>query len=322
MTDSTHDSARIAPSTISRASWTIVLLLIVGGVILAAGRRAADSPFAEVHVHRDWQSFLPDTEPPLTPEEFDRYIAMQVKLVRSPLVVVAALRNPSVAPNRLLAGDVPAQDWLEEHLEVSIVNEEFLRVSLRDVDPEHSTDAARLVNAVVKAYLREEVAQEGAQRRQRLTKLQEMFERRRRELEVKQSRLAELSEQVRAHSELSVSDEEFAKLVQAECAQVRFAILQHETTVDETGDAANDATQSEELARMRTRLVRVQAELDKLDGAAQRNHLFSSEVERLQDDIKLSESLAQRINKEIEEIEINIQNSSERVTVHREAVSL
>ena len=322
MTDSTDDSARLGPSTISRAFRGILLLLIVGGVMLAAGRRAADSPFAEVHVHRDWQSFLPETGPPLTPEEFDRYIAMQVKLVRSPWVIVAALRDPSVARNRLLAGDVPARDWLEEHLEVSIVNEEFLRVSLRDVDPEHSVDAARLINTVVKAYLREEVAREGNQHREGLTRLQNLFAKRRAELEKKRSRLAALSEQVRAHSELSVSDEEFAKLVQAEYAQVRFAILQHETTLDETSDEASDATQSEELARMRKRLVRVQAELDKLDGAAQRNHPISNEIARLQDDIKLSESLVQRMSKEIEEIEINIQNSRERVTLHREAVPL
>ncbi|MAG92526.1 MAG: hypothetical protein CMJ48_02070 [Planctomycetaceae bacterium] len=320
MTDASHDSPRSRRSNAPTLCWTVLLLVGVGAVILAVREPATDLPFAEIRVGRDPRPFFPETPPPrVTLEEFRRFLTLQTVLVRSPRVLTAALRNPELANLEILKTNTRPSDWLEQHLEVSIRDEGYIRVSLRGVDRKHALEAARVINAVVEGYLIEEVARAGMERRERLSDLQEVLKRRERETEKKQQRLETLSAQVGPSGRAQGANQRFAERLQREHARVRFAILQQEMTLDESSQDLVEATESEELAELLKRLDHIQTALDEVDASGGRNHLFNAELGRLRNDIKTSKQLTQRLSKELEYQEIDIENSPNRITLFRKA---
>ncbi len=320
MTDASHASPRSRPSNVPTLCWAVLLLAGVGAVILAVREPATDSPFAEIRVNRDRRSFFPETPPPrVTPAEFRRFLTVQTVLIRSPRVLTAALRNPELAELEILNANTGPLDWLEQHLEVSIRDEGFIRVSLRGVDRKHAPEAAKVINAVVEGYLNEEVARAGAERRRRLTEFQEVLERRERDAESKQQRLEKLSAAVGPRGWAQGANQKFAERLQREHARVRFAILQQEMTLDESSQDLVEATESEELVELLKRLDHIHTALDEVDASGGRNRLFNAELERLRNDIEVSKQLTQRLAKETEYLEIDIQNSPRRIQLFRDA---
>ena len=343
---------------------------------------------------------------------FDTYKQTQMILVRSPLVLTAALRNPEMAKlTTLSAADQPPHEWLEENLKVSSRATEFISISLSGEQP---TELARVVNAVTEAYLNEEVAREGGRRRQRLTKLQGLFERRRRELEVKVSRAEGISEQSGAVTEGQRNwkyqdDLEIRRQLRADLRDVKVKLInlrfdqthldndkvsgqpaelpddlleaalsrdpqyaaankkvaelerrvqQNDVELSEThptlvklkkqlvdarkhreelreklkpqiaqqilgGMAASGEVSGQERERYIDDLLAWQAELEKnIDehkATLTKNNIFNAELNRLDLDIAQDEALVQIISGKIEQIEVEIQNAPERITIYQEA---
>jgi hypothetical protein len=103
-------------------------------------------------------------------EEFKVFKGTQAVLIRSPFVLRAALRRPEIGSLRMLkgAGDEP-EKWLKDHLKVTFpAGGEVMRVSLSGDD---RAEAAKLVNAVVQAYLQEVVDRDLGSRAAKLVKL-------------------------------------------------------------------------------------------------------------------------------------------------------
>ncbi|MAG92825.1 MAG: hypothetical protein CMJ48_03650 [Planctomycetaceae bacterium] len=185
-----------------RRRWLLasVLGLIFGVAAAAAAWELLPAPFtatAQVRINSfdPFFFFKVDNQTP----RFETYKQTQMILVRSPLVLMAALRSPELAGlSEWTDPGQNTQEWLEENLEVSSRASEFISISLSGERP---TELKDTVNAVMGAYLQEEVAGAAAARRERLTKLENLFAKRRAELETKRRRTETLSEQTGAITE-------------------------------------------------------------------------------------------------------------------------
>ena len=115
------------------------------------------------------------TEPVSEPKtDFKIYQATQLALIKSRLVLNAAIRRPGVAdlPSLRKQGD-PA-DWLEGQVKAELPsNSELLQLSITGEAPD---DLAALVNAVAEAYMDEIVTKERSDRLNRFEKMKEFLD--------------------------------------------------------------------------------------------------------------------------------------------------
>jgi len=105
--------------------------------------------------------------------EYEAYRKTQVQLIKSPLVLMAALRRPGVSSLEALNGEEDKVGWLMRNVQVSAPMEsEVLQVRLRGEDPKEITS---LVNAVTNAYLNDVVNKEKAERLGRRDTLEKKY---------------------------------------------------------------------------------------------------------------------------------------------------
>jgi capsular exopolysaccharide synthesis family protein len=110
-----------------------------------------------------------------TRDEVESYKQTQVDLIKSALVLNAALRDPKIASLEILKKQPDPIEWLNEELQIGFTNgSEVLQIALRGDRP---GDVALLVNAITQAYLREIVDKVKAQRVARYDKLQAIYTR-------------------------------------------------------------------------------------------------------------------------------------------------
>lgn len=132
-----------------------------------------------LRVHRHKEEMLTDKLRPMRPvQDYEVEKKTQAFLLKSPLVIVRALRQPGIAQMPIVRDEEWAflfgkrenpVAWLERQLKVDIPQEsEILRLSMRERDPE---DLKKLLNAVTDAYLSEFVTGQQVKDRERLEKL-------------------------------------------------------------------------------------------------------------------------------------------------------
>jgi beta-lactamase regulating signal transducer with metallopeptidase domain len=109
---------------------------------------------------------------PMNRETFEIYKNTQAELLKSRLVLTAALHNPKIVGLQWLERhEAPSNSvkWLADRLEVSFpANSELMKVSLHTSGP---VDAVALLTAVADAYLREVVSAEEQQKGRRFDEL-------------------------------------------------------------------------------------------------------------------------------------------------------
>lgn len=126
--------------------------------------------------------------------DFQSYQRTQVALVKSRLVLNAALRNPDVANIAVIRDSVDPVAWLQKELQVDFsVAPEILRIALSG---SHAEELEVIVDRVAKAYLDEIVNKEDNKKRERLDKLKEIYDRYEDSLRRKRRTVRELSESV------------------------------------------------------------------------------------------------------------------------------
>jgi succinoglycan biosynthesis transport protein ExoP len=105
--------------------------------------------------------------------EYEAYRKTQVQLIKSPLVLMAALRRPGINTLEILAGEEDKVGWLMRNVQVSAPMEsEVLQVRLRGEDPKEIT---QVVNAVTNSYLNDVVNKEKAERLARRDTLEKKY---------------------------------------------------------------------------------------------------------------------------------------------------
>lgn len=110
--------------------------------------------------------------------DFKDYKKTQVQLVKSPLVIQAALRESDVSGVAMLRAHTDPVDWLKDNLLVDFPGDaNMLQITLRGAEP---ADLAKVVNAVTNAYLDKVVNEEKAvklEKRDNLDKLVQEYDR-------------------------------------------------------------------------------------------------------------------------------------------------
>ncbi len=101
--------------------------------------------------------------------QFEIYRQTQSRMVKSPFVLSAALRDPDIARLNILRDEPYPFEWLEKNLQISNPATEFLRVSLSGSDPKEVT---KIVNAVTTEYVNEVVNSENNARTKRISELE------------------------------------------------------------------------------------------------------------------------------------------------------
>jgi len=105
--------------------------------------------------------------------EYEAYRKTQVQLIKSPLVLMAALRRAGVNSLGTLKGEEDKVGWLMRNVQVSAPMEsEVLQIRLRGEDPREITT---IVNAVTNAYLNDVVNKEKAERLSRRDTLEKKY---------------------------------------------------------------------------------------------------------------------------------------------------
>ncbi len=134
--------------------------------------------YAIVSVARVPPRILPESlggSPREDREAWEDYRTTQAALVKSRLVLNAALRNPKAAALPLLRDLPEPLDWLEDHLRVDFQPApSLMRIGLSGKDAEQM---CVLVDAITKAYLDEIVEKEANRRRERLEQLRQIAKR-------------------------------------------------------------------------------------------------------------------------------------------------
>lgn len=88
----------------------------------------------------------------------------QIALLKSKFLLTSALRNPGVASSPVFAGVHDAEEWLQDHLEVSYPeNGQILAISLSGPESQ-AGDLSLIVDAVAGAYDREVLSKEKSRR--------------------------------------------------------------------------------------------------------------------------------------------------------------
>ena len=105
--------------------------------------------------------------------EYEAYRKTQVQLIKSPLVLMAALRRPGIDQLAMLKGDEDKVGWLMRNVQVSAPMEsEVLQVRLRGED---AAEITQIANAVTNAYLTDVVNKEKAERLRRRDTLEKKY---------------------------------------------------------------------------------------------------------------------------------------------------
>jgi len=214
-----------------RMFYGLILLVAIGGAGCernpeARIRRMQETrAYAEVHITPSPRLLLPQTDKAAPPEDFQVYRETQARLVKSPFVLNAALRDQNLTKLEILRDQPHPIDFLEEHIEVDVPATEFLMVSFNGP---HSKETTKIVNAVIDAYLVEVANRESSLRAQRARDLEKAHADVDEEIKKKMRHFRRLATDLTANGARSEKQKfalEFADSLRKEVAQTALKLL-------------------------------------------------------------------------------------------------
>jgi hypothetical protein len=143
-------------------------------------------------IAREQPSILPQSVVKADKEEFEAFRQNQAVLIKSRIVLGAALRNPKVAELKIVKDNANVLAWLEKEIAIELPERTtFMRVSLKGPQPEK---LVLIVSAVVDSYFNEIVNKERDKRIARLDQLKVLAVNYEKQLRVKRQTLRGLVE--------------------------------------------------------------------------------------------------------------------------------
>ena len=168
-------------------------------------RAIANRAFAEVLIFRQRPRLIGDQQDIESREQFEVYRQTQARMIKSPFVLAAALRNPAIANLNLLKDQPHPEKILEERLEVDFPATEFMRISFNGA---RSPDAAKIVNAVVTEYLNEVVNAENNARNSRIIELEKAHRELSEQLRTRRTQLKKLVKNLQTGDREALSEKQ------------------------------------------------------------------------------------------------------------------
>ncbi len=326
----------------------VVIVLLAGLSIAGCGSTPEEKSraieknrsYAEVHIKPHPHRLLPGSLGlELPAQDFEVYRQTQGRMVKSPFVLTAALRNPAIARLNPLRDEAHSQEFLEERLEVDFPATEFMRISFNGA---RSPDSAKIVNAVATEYVNEVVNSQNNAINLRISELEKVHHDLNEQLRSKKLIVRKLSalqtDTPGVLSEQQMMIELHAALrkqrvqMHLELASARAALAAEKERVARTANPASpdigDDTRAEtqtlpsQLAdRVRLAELTIQQlgeEMQKCKVATKPSQDWSLEVETVQQEIDQIQKIDQRITETVEYLKIEAKAES-RVALYRVA---
>jgi uncharacterized protein involved in exopolysaccharide biosynthesis len=330
----------LAPSEHKRARRRGVVLLL-GVVLLASGLAAwlfwlrPAKYEASALVHFEWPPprLLPE---PAAPTPGEVYYQTQAALVKSRLVLTAALRGPKAASLALLQDKADALEWLEQNLKVGYPGLAGVMEIALSAD-EHAGDLPVLVDLVTQAYLQEVAFKDRNRRHGRLDMLKQVAA-------TYQANLKRLRELLRQHQEKVGPGDSKALAVREDLARAEYEQVKSELIgtrkeirtlairkemLDWRGDKgqgdggaalqARRAELEEKLASLKRLEQVLETEVERLAAESKRFTKDTPDLPDIQREHDAKEETLKALNKEINRLQVDLESPS-AVTLLQEAV--
>jgi RNA polymerase sigma factor (sigma-70 family) len=292
----------------------------------AGPAQAADEPdvYALLLIEGREPRLLPDAQRAEPAGDEAAYRRTQLALLRTRLVLQAALKRPEVARLEALKGKADPLGWLEKNLRAMYVdNTGILRVSVAEGS---RPDRAALTNAVVAAYLEEVAGREGNQKLDRLNMLRELHARYEENVRDKRQVLHKLTEERGGRPALNQQfDREDLTGFRTELQRVRLESIRAQARLNylkkAPGPEAREIVKLEqEVGVLAEQAKLLKAEIAPLARAVKERARTVSDPDLglLRDEIAAGEQLGRKITAEAEALEIELR-AAPRVRLLEEA---
>jgi hypothetical protein len=276
----------------------------------------------------------------LPAQDFEVYRQTQARMIKSPFVLSAVLRDPMITRLNLLKDEPHPFEFLEERLEVDFPATEFMRVSFNGA---RTRDAVTVVNAVAAEYLNEVVNAQNNLINRRISELEKLHHDLNEQLRSKKQTLRKLSSFLQTDNPGALTEQQMMIELHAalrkqrvqmhlELASARAALAADKERVVRTANPASSDIGEDTRAKTQTlpsqladrvRLAELTIqhlgeEMQKCKVETRQSHVPSLEVETLQEEIEQIKKIDQRITETIEYLKIETRAES-RVVLYREA---
>ncbi|HXG13099.1 MAG TPA: hypothetical protein VNK04_25300 [Gemmataceae bacterium] len=225
------------------ASWSLLgLTAMVGAWSLMTGRLRITPPDGPAGDYEAQMRLLVRPEqyllfPQAHPQDYGAFLRIQTAMVKSRLVLNAALQQPKVADLAVIRNQTEPIEWLEKEVRADY-GPELLTISLRGDNPE---ELKILVDAITEAYLNEVVYKDHRKRLERIEQLRELAQRYEQRLHTKRTQLRELTKAVGARNAINLAIQQRLALEQGELAQKELTQLRGEIRRLQTELAVQEA---------------------------------------------------------------------------------
>ncbi len=253
-------------------------------------------------------------------DDYRRYQLTQLALVKSQLVLNAALLDKNVSKFRMIREQVDPIAWLQENVKADfVVGSEVMEISLTGDDP---VEIAGVVNAIKKAYMDEVVNVNTKRRADRHTKLKSISDSYADILKERRERLRRTREQrgvedpdFRANVIKETLSSRYASL-RAQRVQVAMEQAKAETLLarrkQSTGSQSEQlrkeiAELEEKLAVLAAQQKVVETELEQVMRESPKPATQPADVLRLEDEIAQLEQTSRQVANEVEALNVELQ---------------
>ena len=243
-----------------RRRWFLAISIgLVAGLIAAIPMwlliPAPFAAFSEMRISSVNQNIVA-TRSPEQLARFDTYKQTQMRLVKSPFVLTAALRNKNVAAARLIADEDHPVDWLELNVLVSSPASEFIRIALSGEQPR---ELAAIINAITDAYYEEVIDADRTRRATQLSSLEKAHRDLMDQLKIKQTSLKQMSASIQSGNTSQANERakylfELHIQMRKELAQITFELMRLDAQASvQSGKSTADVQLPDSVVAVRLR---------------------------------------------------------------------
>jgi capsular polysaccharide biosynthesis protein len=255
-----------------------------------------------------------ETEPEV---DYNRFKQTQQALVKSQLILGAALRDKTVSAYRMIREQADPVAWLQDNLEVNfIADSEVMEIALSGDDP---NEVAGIVNAIKKVYIDEVINVDAKRRQERHSKLKKIKESYQEMLHQRRATLRTLNESATGHDHLGLTGLDRSELLnlynglwtkrvdlQLERAEAEAGLPQRQDA--EVGAVAKGKDRiTERLASLTAQEKVIDERLEQMAGEIRKAAVRALDQEELKEEIGQLEDVRRTINAEVEALNIELQ---------------
>jgi len=172
--------------------------------------------------------------------EYESYRKTQVQLIKSPFVLMSALRRPGVSELKTLRDEKQDQvGWLARNIQVSAPMEsEVIQVRLRG---ENAKEVTQIVNAVTQSYLSDVVNKEKADRLERRDTIERQYKQNMTEVRRRRDQYNNLAKTLGASDSIEVATQRSLLLDHVGTLRAQLTSMQRDLSVLDAELAVRDA---------------------------------------------------------------------------------